>query len=39
VILHEGKPEEIGLLIGAIILLGVGVMPLIAVSIGMLRIM
>lgn len=39
VILYEGKPEEVGLLIAAIILLGVGVMPLIAVTIGMLRIM
>jgi hypothetical protein len=39
VILYEGKPEEVGLLIAAIILLGVGVMPLIAVTVGMLRIM
>ena len=38
-ILYEGKPEEVGLLIAAIILLGVGVMPLIGVTIGMLRIM
>lgn len=38
-ILYEGRPDDVGLLIAAIILLGVGVMPLIAVTIGMLRIM
>jgi hypothetical protein len=38
-ILYERKPADVGILIAAIILLGVGVMPLIAVTIGMLRIM
>lgn len=35
---YERKPKEIGLLIAAIILLGVGVMRLIGITIGMIRI-